>query len=154
MEKAVVELKLTNSGFTSTYQMHLLFSLVKRKFIKPVRALDLSFYYRVLEGRYLFFACSGRWSEPMRIKAAVVTVQPSAWESGKIKEEKWCHIYADKEHIDRVPNELVRDVVMARPGYHRYPRIDFDKIYSEETVKEVLDLIAQGKTVYFVEIES
>jgi len=153
--RKVLGLSLTNSGFTNTYTMHLLFSLKKRKFVKPALKGDLKFHYLVYEGVYLYFVAYGKYGEPMTILCGLArVVEDGYWKGeGTVVWLKKCTIYARKEEVGKVSNELIRDVISARPGYHRYPPIDFDKVYDERTVNEVLELINQERDVYFIEVE-
>jgi len=89
----------------------------------------------------------------MRLEVALVRVKPGTWESEKIETLKYCVLYIDKENLDKVSNELVKDVFMAKPGYHRYPGVSFEKVYDEKTVQEVLEMINRGKIEYYCSIE-
>jgi hypothetical protein len=134
--RKVIFFSFQNSAYTSTYHINLLFSLKQLKFIKPYEVKRLEISYYVYEGYYLKISSSGRWGDqPMGW--VVSTIRAYIDERGLYKYEvlsatEWLTPWARKSRT--VP--ILCDI--SNPGYHSYPEVDYNKIYSKSDVAILL----------------
>ena len=155
-----VELRYEATSKTNIYHVEVLFSIKKRKFVKPVLMKHLKLWYKVLQGTYIKIMSEGRRrAAEYRIVISLVKLE---------KDERWgvredminaaaVFVSSDKDKNDFSKvnnNELIRDIVnVIPPPYHGYPAIDFNKIYKEEDVQYILDLISNNKSIVLFEVE-
>ena len=155
-----IEVCYNCTAWSNTYHVTLLFSIKKKKFVKPVMLKHLKVWYKVLPGTYIKVESYGsKWKTEYSIKFKLVRIE---------RDEKWgtheellncaiVNIASDKEKNDFSVvnnNEIVKDVVAhIPPRYHGYPWIDFDKIYSDANVEELLELIKNDRLVYLYNVE-
>jgi len=144
----VVERDYECSSYTSTYHVTLLFSIRKRKFVKPVLMKHLKVFYKILAGRYLVFTSSGR-RHVNDYKVNIYLVEISKYETKTLKHLE-LHASKKDDDLSKVNNNaIIIDFVNAiPPRYHGYPPIDFDKVYTEEDVNYLLSLLNQEKIIY------
>ena len=144
----VVERDYECTSYTNIYNVTLLFSIKKRKFIKPVMLKHLKAFYKILPGRYVMFTSAGRrYSDDYKINIYLVEITKH-----ETKSLKHLGIYASKKNDDLSVinnNAIIADFISAiPPRYHGYPPIDFDKVYTEEDVNYLLSLLNQEKIIY------
>ena len=155
-----IELKYEATSKTNIYHVELLFSIKKRKFVKPILMKHLKLWYKVLPGTYIKISSEGRRrATEYNIVLKLIKLE---------RDDKWgvredlinsAAIFVssdiDKNDFSKVNNnELIRDIVnVIPPPYHGYPAIDFNKIYKEEDVRYILDLINSNKMIYLYEVE-
>jgi len=143
-------------AFTNTAHFAAIYSLKKRKFVRPAAVVkicaDYTVKYRLLPGHYLLFRYS-YWSKrhpPRRIIVAPFVVKDSA----NAQELESCLIieFEKKEYLERFPPQIA-DFFQARPAYHGRPAwlALAEKIYTEEEHTRLLELLAKG--AHFVEGE-
>lgn len=121
---------------TNTGHGEAIFSIKRRKFVKPTVywGAVTKFYYTLLRGRYIRL----RWSwwnkrEPEhRIYVAIIDIDGDKVET--IREGA----FAVNSNYD-FENEILSDFFNARPSYHGRPAIDFNKVYTEEQVKQLIE---------------
>ena len=155
-ELEVVERHYPCTSYTNIYEVTLLFSIRKRKFVKPVMLKHLKVFYKILAGKYIMFNSLGRrYINDYTIDIYLVEITKD-----ETKIIKGIEIHASKENDDFSVvnnNPIIVDFISAiPPRYHGYPSIDFDKVYSEEDVNYLLNLLnsKSGKSIYLYEPES
>jgi hypothetical protein len=139
----------TNTGCGGAY-----FSIKQRKFIRPFVKWGANTYfkYKLLPGKYilLIWAYWSRDDPPHVIDASLVQIQPSPYgglEQKTLASSKW---NISKDY--KFENEILNDFFSFRvTSYHGTPSPNFDKIYSQEQVDQLLELIQ--KQIVFTEGE-
>jgi len=142
----VVEISFERCGaFTNTVYFAAIYSLKKRKFVKPASIVkicaDYTVKYRLLPGRYLLFRYS-YWSKrypPRRIAVAPLLVQGD----GSTVELGGVEVGFEKgEFLQRFPPQLT-DFFKARPAYHGRPAwlSLAERVYTEEENNRLLELL-------------
>ncbi len=124
------------SAYSHTYNFSLLFSLKKRKFIKPWWQKKLQIEYHIYPGNYILIHSNGYLhDEPMKWSVAIVNIQPrirGLAEYTVISSVSWQTPWRQEERTVAILKDI------DSPGYHGYPRVDYNKIYSEQEVSELL----------------
>ena len=134
-------------GTTHIRKLYLLFSLKRKKYIKPTqRSGDRvvgRYVYELYPGQYVLIGYDSRSSlEPPRtITAQLVTIDEN------------CNVYYGNsaiirfEHFEWIEKQdlpqMLKDIVNWAPGYHSMPSVDFNKVYGEEDVNKLLEMIRQ-----------
>jgi hypothetical protein len=123
------------------------FSIKLRKFIQPFvkRELFTEFRYKLLPGEYILLKWS-RWCKekpPYMICATLVQIQPS--QHGRMKQRT---ISTARWRITgnyKFSNPILADFFSARiTKYPGWPSLNFNKVYSEEDVEQLIQLIQSG----------
>ena len=138
-EKELVRVSYTWFRGTNTGHYSALFSIRKRKFIKPRIHWGCNGYYEyyVYPGTYVLLEWS-YWNKeepPHTVTASLIKIS----KDGNVEVLKKAE-YAVHDSSE-LPNEVLRDFLSARPGYHGSPHLDFTKVYPEEVVKDLLERI-------------
>jgi len=147
------EVVLEGGAWTNTAHMKALYSLKKRKFIKPARiqksGTRFLVYYRLLPGRYLLFEYT-YWNKrfpPRQIAIFPYTVSPPGGEGGGCPSlpQGVFISFKNAEFLARFPPQIL-DFFEARPGYHGCPAwlALAEKAYSEEEHARLIELVATG----------
>ena len=134
-------------GTTHIRKLYLLFSLKRRKYIKPMRRdgsrVEGRYVYELYPGSYLLIGYDARLSlEPPRtVTAQLVTIDEKCdvhyGDALIIKFEKF--EWVEKQDLP----QMLKDIVNWAPGYHSLPNIDFNKVYSEKDTQKLLEMIKQ-----------
>jgi len=145
----IVEISFERCGaFTNTAHYVALYSIKRRKFIRPAAIVkvcaDFTVKYRVLPGHYLLFRYS-YWSKrhpPRRITVAPFAVK----DANSTQELKGLQIEFEREEYLKMFPPQVADFFRARPGYHGRPAwlALAEKEYTEEEHARLLELITRG----------
>ena len=149
-----VELSYYCSSFTNTFKVTLLFSIRKRKFVKPVLMKHLKVFYKILPGTYVMFSSSGRlYVNEHAVYLELVRITNESYDVVK-RTKIFASMFRDKNDFSAVnENNIVKDFVNAvPPRYHSYPSINFDKTYSEQDVNELLKLFERDE-IYLYQVE-
>jgi len=144
----VIERNYKCTSYTNMYEVTLLFSIRKRKFVKPVLMKHLKVFYKILPGRYIMFESSGRrYINDYTIDIYLVEITKDETEIIKHVE---LHVARENNDFSVVNNNpIIIDFVNAiPPAYHSYPPVDFNKVYTEEDVNYLLNLLNQEKIIY------
>ncbi len=127
-----------DDSLTSRFHIERLFSLRKRKFIKPFRDPKGAFEYRILPGTYVLITSSvhKRNDEVMEWYVSVVKIyknQEGKTEVQTIKQVKWVTpIYREDRSIP-----ILRDI--QNPPFHGHSSVSYDTVYTEEEVNKLLE---------------
>jgi len=148
MAQQITEVAFERCGaFSNTAFFAAVYSLKKRKFVKPASIVkvvaDFTVYYRLLPGRYLLFTYS-YWSK--RHPPRQITVAPFIVKDAGTQELKGVQIEFEKgEYLKTFPPQIA-DFFQARPGYHGRPAwlSLSEKVYTEEEHARLLELVAKG----------
>jgi hypothetical protein len=146
----LVEFRGSWQGTTNITSLRALYSVKRRKFIKGYYQGSRphgEILYRVLPGTYVVFDYHGWWKldPPRRLRVEKVYI-------GKEGEERVVKSLAaveikfyskDGEFLKQFPPQVL-DFFEARPGYHSYPSLSFEKVYSEEENQALLELLERG----------
>ena len=145
-------------GTTNIRRLAAYYSIKNRKFIRGYLGgsrVSGSILYRLYEGVYVKFD-GEYWTKndpPNEVQICIVRIScPGEEVSSEIEA---CAVvkYRSSSWLRQnpeIPPQLI-DFDAALPGYHRYPAINFDKIYTEEDHKRLIEFIKAGK--YIVEGE-
>ncbi len=124
------------SAYSHTYNFSLLFSLKKKKFVKPWWKKSQQLEYHIYPGVYLLISSRGYiHDESMKWSVAIIKVEaktPGLSRYGVISSTTW-ETPSKQEEIT-IP--ILRDI--DTPGYHGYPKVDYNKIYSQQEIDELL----------------
>jgi len=141
-------------GLTNTSRFEALYSLKNRKFIKGYiekPSVRGRITYRLYPGRYIRFVYD-RWNKrdpPYRIHVATIAIVCEQ-EKAKMTENEGGYFVVEfyhKEFLNQFPPQII-DFYEARPMYHGAPsRQLFEKIYSEEEHRSLLQLLAKKMAV-------
>ncbi|MEM0106513.1 MAG: hypothetical protein QXX81_08300 [Zestosphaera sp.] len=129
-----------NTGEGAAY-----FSLTKKKFIRPQIhwGARTEFYYSLFPGRYLYLSWDfwNKQSPPNTIIVELVEIaeRDGRAEERTLKKAKW-KVWGDYTFT----NPILQDFFNARPGYHGWPHLSFDKVYSESDVAELLKYVERN----------
>jgi len=120
-----------------------LYSLKNRKFIKGYLkgcAGKGDIIYRLYPGTYvyLFYFKWNKIDPPNEIKAELLRLGESAQTLSKVVIK-----FYSPDFLKSFPPQL-SDFVKFVPSYHGYPKLNFNKIYTEEENKALLELINKG----------
>jgi len=134
-------------GTTNTKYVYVYFSLKRNKFIKPMRRIGDrvvgKYEYSLYPGSYVLIGYDSRSKEepPRTVIAQLVTIDDN------------CNVhYGDSaiirfEHFEWLEKQdlptPLKDIVNWAPSYHSPPNINFGKVYSEEDVNKLLEMIRQ-----------
>jgi hypothetical protein len=143
MENAgeLVEKSFDNTGYTSTFVVNLLFSLKRRKFIKPIRAKHLVLRYAVFPGTYLLIQTGGHWSTKI-LEWTIKKIRLNVDGDYEILETATWRL--DSRDYPEVPKILK---VISMPGYHGYPSAPWDQEFTDEDIAHLM----KGGTIVNVE---
>jgi len=160
LEQEPIELKYEATSKTNIYHVEMLFSIRKRRFIKPILMKHLKLWYSILPGTYIKIESSGyKRAAEYRIILKLIKLE---------KDDKWgfredlinaaavfVSSNSNENDFSKVDdNEIIKDIVnVIPPPYHGYPAIDFNKVYSEEDVNYLLNLINSNKMIYLYKVE-
>lgn len=145
MKEQYIELEYEWAELTNTGRGGAIFSLKRRKFIKPYiwgRA-SVHFKYVLLPGVYIELIWSW-WNKrrpPHRIYARLIKLY---FENDKMKKEILGEATFTISPDYEFKNEILRDFFLGRPSYHTPPRLNFDKVYSEKDTEELVELIKRN----------
>jgi hypothetical protein len=143
MENAgeLIEKSFDNTCYTSTFTVNLLFSLKRRKFIKPIRAKHLVLRYAVFPGTYLLISTGGHLSTKIR---EWVIRKIRIKEDGNYETLESAVWRLDSRDYPQVPKILK---VISMPRYHGYPSAPWDEEFTEEDIAHLM----KGGTIVNVE---
>ncbi|MEM4452446.1 MAG: hypothetical protein QW182_04490 [Thermosphaera sp.] len=145
MEEKYIELEYEWAHLNNTGRGGAVFSLKRRKFVRPYiwgRATTY-FRYKLLPGMYveLIWGWWNKMKPSHRIYARLIKLY---FENGRARKEvlREATFIVDADY--EFKNEILRDFFMARPGYHAPPKFNFEKVYEEKEVKELIELIEKN----------
>jgi hypothetical protein len=132
-------------GTSNITALRALYSIKNRKFIKGY--LDGhrgkgEIIYRLYPGTYIYLFYFG-WNKsdpPHELKAELLRLE----KQGEQVLAKVVIKFYKPEFLKNFPPQLL-DFYNAKPSYHGYPAINFNKVYSEEENKALLDFVNQNK---------
>ncbi len=132
----IVYISFSNTAYTNTYSINVLFSLKQRRFIKPVLEKHLELHYKLLPAKYMLLSSSGRrYVEPMTWYVKIIRIYKNEYDAGvydTLHSAKWLTAW---DHTRRnVP--ILKDI--ENPGYHGYPIFPTDKVYTNEEIEHLL----------------
>jgi hypothetical protein len=141
IQQPFVEFKGSWQGTSNITSLRVLYSIKNRKFIKGYykgcRGKG-EIIYRLLPGTYIYFFYFG-WGKtdpPNEIKAEILRLS----EQGLQTISKAIIKFYNSSFLQNFPPQLL-DLYKAKPSYHGYPTISFDKIYSFEENNALIELI-------------
>jgi hypothetical protein len=145
-------------GTTNIRRLLVYYSIKNKKFIRGYISgtrISGSIIYRLYEGTYIRFNAE-YWSKsdpPYQLEACLVKIKCP--DNRMTIENVACAVikYRNPRWLMQNPQILPQffDFASAIPAYHRYPSIDFDRVYSEEEHNKLIEFIQ--KCMYIVEGE-
>jgi len=132
-------------GTSNIKRLELVFSLKRRKFVKPVGRegdrVQGTYKYALLPGKYVVIGCR-YWSkeDPSFTIYAYLLEITNRCETryGKSLEIRFS---SDTWLASQQIPQMLRDIYTWLPGYHSLPNPDFNKTYNEEDVNMILKMI-------------
>jgi len=140
----LVEWRGTYQGTSNITALTALYSIKNRKFVKGyIKGCGGrgDIIYKVYPGVYVYFFYFS-WSKcdpPREVKIELLRLE----KQGEQTLSKAVIKFYNSDFLKSFPPQLL-DFVKFVPSYHGYPSIDFNKIYSNEENKALLELINQG----------
>ncbi len=124
------------SAYSHIYNFAVLFSIKKRKFIKPYWKKHQQLEYHVFPGSYILIKSRGYLhDEPMTWTVSVIYVKPKTNNTDKydvLSSVTWQTPWDQKQ----ITVPILKDI--DTPGYHGYPKMDYNKVYSQAEIDELL----------------
>jgi hypothetical protein len=146
----LVEFRGSWQGTTNITHLRVLYSVKRRKFIKGYYQGSRphgEILYRVLPGTYVVFDYHGWWRNdpPRQLRVEMIKLEKEGEERiVKSLGGVTIRFYSkDGEFLKQFPPQIM-DFFNARPGYHSYPSLNFEKVYSEEENQALLELLERG----------
>jgi hypothetical protein len=135
--------------FTNTGRLYLFYSLKNRKFIKGyVKKVGWEILYRLTPGMYIRMSWE-YWNkqDPPHVITVYLGKLECQGNNAVFRFESAAQIkFYNAEFLIQFP-EQIRDLYMWRPGYHGVPSVNFDKIYSEEEHRRLIEFIRSNKLI-------
>jgi hypothetical protein len=147
----LVEFRGSWQGTTNITYLRALYSIKRRKFIKGFYEGSRphgDIVYKVLPGTYVVFDYHGWWKLDPPRKITVEMVKLERGEEGSARSQRLASVVIkfyskDGEFLKQFPPQII-DFFNARPGYHSYPSLNFEKVYSEEEERALEELLRRG----------
>ena len=134
-------------GTTNVKYVYVFFSIKRNKFIRPMRRTGDrvigKYEYSLYPGNYLLIGYDSRSKEepPRTVIAQLVTIDDNCnvhyGDSAIIRFEK-----IEWFNAQDLP-QILKDIVNWAPGYHSPPNINFGKVYNEDDVKKLLEMVTK-----------
>lgn len=148
MQQDLITLKFYNTRYTNTGETTVLFSIKNKKFIKPfLTDKGKTYIYKIYQGKYIMLSWKfwAKQNPPHTITLQLIHILSN--NNIKILEET--SFIVTKDYVFN--NQILNDFFSARPEYHNAPSIDFNKIYTEEEVKQILDFLQKSNEKTIIE---
>ncbi len=133
----ILKVQLHDEAVTSSFTISRLFSIKRRKFIKPCEVPKFWLTYCLLPGNYIhIYSGHHKSEEVMTWYISVVKIyrnEKGEVQMEKIKEVKWVTPVAQEQRT--VP--ILKDV--GNPSFHWHSSVSYDTIYTEEEVNKLLE---------------
>ncbi len=135
-EQFGVPVEMKYETYENNYYIGLLFSLNKHRFIKPRFSRANTFYYLVVQGRYIYILSSGNITSPVMLWNIQLVELIKGKEYNKeyniINKATWT---TPTEQTKRtIP--ILKDIEI--PSCYSYPYDLFNKVYTKEKVDKLL----------------
>jgi hypothetical protein len=146
MSEKVIEYSVESNHYSRTIKHELLFSVSKRRFIKPAFAKrsEGKLYYRLLPGNYLKFELyANTWKNYASFKIVMVHINAN----GNIEYKDIFETETTYDDILNVMSDINAPYVLAEfvrmlPKYHSTAHVDINENYAvAETAQEVIESI-------------
>ncbi|EWG06446.1 MAG: hypothetical protein ASUL_09564 [Candidatus Aramenus sulfurataquae] len=133
----LIPLLFNDESVTSTFTIERLFSLKRRKFIKPYSSTKYLLQYKVLPGVYLIIYSHTHKRNDEVMEWEIMKVRIYRNEKGEVVKEvlqtaKWITPIPQSERT--VP--ILKDI--GNPYFHGHLEVDYDKVYNEEEIAQLL----------------
>jgi hypothetical protein len=142
-EEELIEWAGVYQGTSNIHKLRALYSMKKRKFIKGFYAgnrVHGDIRYKVFPGRYIVFYYHSWWQNdpPRQLQLSLVDIK----DKDKTNIIAWVRLeFYKPEVLSSFNLPQLTDFYDAVPGYHSYPRINFEKVYSEEDNDKLIRFI-------------
>jgi hypothetical protein len=145
-ESQVVEYSVESNHYSRTIRHELLFSVAKRRFIKPAfsRKSEGKLYYKLMPGNYLKFSL---YANTHKNYAYFKIVMVNIDSNGNIDYKDIFETETTYDDILNVMSDINAPYVLAEfvrmlPKYHNVAVVDVDERYqTAETVQEIIESI-------------
>ncbi len=118
-----------------------IFDIEKRRFVKPEEdgsvALPLGSYFEIA------------WFSPNIVEVILFHVRVDTEHNVVIREEEAVPLRVTEQEVT---NPILRDFVTSKPSYPHLPALDFEKVYNEEAVQEIIDAIKRELSLLLDEV--
>ena len=141
-ETKVIEYSVESNHYSRTIRHELLFSIAKRRFIKPAFAKQGRLYYKLLPGNYLQFQLyANTHKNYAHFKLLMVHID----QSGKIDYKDLYEVETTYDDILNVTSDINAPYALAQfikmlPKYHSTAHVD-EEYQMAETAQEIVEAI-------------
>jgi len=148
-ENGLIEWAGEYQGTSNIHVLRALYSIKRRKFVKGFYAGNRvrgDIRYRIYPGRYIIFHYHSWWQQdpPRQLQLHLVDInkkeETKAIASVTVIASVALEFYKP-EYLGNFGIPHLVDFYDAVPGYHSYPGINFEKVYSEEENEKLLRFI-------------
>jgi hypothetical protein len=142
MSEELIEWVGEYQGTSNIHKLRALYSIKKGKFIHGFyrgNRVRGDIIYRVYPGRYIVFYYHSWWQNdpPRQLQLSLVNINKE-----KTEIVAWVRLeFYEPEYLGSFNLPQLTDFYDAVPGYHSYPSIDFEKVYSEEENDKLIRFI-------------
>jgi hypothetical protein len=151
-EQQTVEIRGWYQGTSNITKLAAVYSVKRRKFVKGFYRGSRThgeILYRLLPGTYIFFEYFGWWRNDPPRELTVTLFRIERDEEGFRRRTialRTIRFYRP-EFLSSLGIPQLVDFFEARPHYHSFPSLNFDRVYTEEDNERLLKFISEGKEV-------
>jgi hypothetical protein len=147
-----VEIRGWYQGTSNITRLAAVYSVKKRKFVKGYYKGSRThgeILYRLLPGTYVFFEYFGWWRNdpPRELTVSLFRIEKSDEGFRRVTVVTARIRFYNAEFLTGLGIPQLVDFFEARPHYHRYPSLNFEKVYSEEENEKLLSFVMSRKEI-------
>jgi len=147
-----VEVRGWYQGTSNVTKLAAVYSIKRRKFVKGYYKGSRThgdILYKLLPGTYIFFEYLGWWHNDPPREIVVTLFRITRTEEGFKRERIASSII--RFYKEDFPKGLgipqIVDFFEARPYYHSFPTLNFDKVYTEEENEKLLNFVMARREI-------
>jgi len=144
------EVKGWYQGTSNVTRLAAVYSVKKRKFVKGYYKGSRTHgdvLYRLLPGTYIFFEYLGWWRNdpPRELTVRLFRIVKDAEGFKRVTIASACIRFYKDEFLKSLGIPQLTDFYEARPYYHSFPTLNFDKVYTEEENNKLIEFVMERK---------
>jgi hypothetical protein len=139
-------------GTSNITKLAAVYSVKNRKFVKGFikgSRTHGEIHYRLFPGTYIWFEYFGWWRNdpPRELTVALFKIVRTDEGLRRVLIASSTVKFYKPEFVASLGIPQLIDFFEARPHYHSYPTLNFNKVYSEEENKKLLDFVLSKRKV-------
>jgi len=147
-----VEMRGWYQGTSNITKLAAIYSVKRRKFVKGYYKGSRThgeILYKLLPGTYVWFEYFGWWRKDPPRELTVTLFKIVKDEEGfrRVTVASASIRFYKDEFLRSLGIQQLVDFFEARPHYHSYPGLDFEKVYSEEENNRLIEFVMSKKEV-------